>query len=145
MGRKNLASSSSPLDFCGCLPPAGSSQKPATWEPDDLARSRGEKGEADEEQPWGGGTPVALFLEHGNSIATLRPWGRRQRSGLLGLVDCFHSSGEESLSSPLTLLVFGGVCPLKHPALCSPLESHVLVSVCTPPVPLLPVSGFPSP
>lgn len=53
----------------------------------------------------------------------------------LGFVGCFHSAlqgGRESLSSQLSLLSFGGICPLKHPALCSPPESHVLVSVCAP-------------
>lgn len=46
----------------------------------------------DEKQPWGRSTPVVLSLDHGSPSAMLRPWGR---SGLLGLVDRFHSSGEE--------------------------------------------------
>lgn len=144
MGRENLASSSGPLDFVNAshqLAPARG-QLPAACR---LGMQQGRGQEADEEQPWGRGTPVALSLEHGNFIAMLRPWGRRQKSGLLGLVDGFHFAGEESFSSQLTLLLFGRVCPLKHLALCSPLESHVLVSVYTLPVPLLPGSGFPSP
>lgn len=52
VGRKNSASSSSPLD---------SSPKPATWEPVDLACSRGEEERADENSP-GAGVPLLLCL-----------------------------------------------------------------------------------
>ena len=57
----------------------------------------GEEERAKGEQPWGRGTPVALSSENGSSSAMLRSWGRKQRSGLLGLVGCFHSSEEGEL------------------------------------------------
>lgn len=44
----------------------------------------GEEERAKEEQLWGRATSCCSVFENGSSSAMLRPWGRRQRSGLLG-------------------------------------------------------------
>lgn len=63
VGRKNLASPSHPLDFRGCFPPAGSSQKPATLGTCGLSKQQGERKRGPRESSPGAGVPLLLCLQ----------------------------------------------------------------------------------
>lgn len=147
-GERELGLSLPPCGFLW-VPPTSWLQPEANY-PGSLqaqlpACSRGEQGRADAEQPCGRCAATCLqSLAGPRSSAVLRPWGRRQRSGLLGFCRLFSFCwGRQSKRKPFFTLVPAFLwrnlpVPVLPPGKARP-------GFCVPrlPVPLLPVSGSP--
>lgn len=117
-----MVSSARPLDFCGCLPPAGR-EKPATLGACGLGIQQGRE-EAEEEQPWGRGYPCGSVFSPSAMQKTLGKETEEWPAWAFRLFSFFwggkSSTGRESLSSELTLLSLGGHSPSKAPRLVLP-------------------------